>query len=78
MAYRVFAAAVILLAGATMGLGHGDVAPQPVNTEALPDVGEEWLIENPYRDQGEEVWTTAVEVDGLDSAGATLLIVNAS
>ncbi len=43
-------------------LAHGDVAPQPVNTEALPDLEEEWLIENPYRDQGEAVWKTALEI----------------
>lgn len=41
---------------------HGDVAPQPVNTDALPDVGEEWLTENPYRGAGDEVWNTAVEI----------------
>ncbi len=41
---------------------HGDVTPQPVNTDALPDVGEEWLIENPYRaaTAGDEVWAQAV------------------
>ncbi len=53
------------LAGLTAGgmaFAHGDVAPQPVNTDALPDVGEEWLIENPYRDQGDEVWQAAVEI----------------
>lgn len=49
---------------ATMAFGHGDVAPQPVNTEALPDVGEEWLTENPYRAEaaGDEVWWTAVTI----------------
>lgn len=41
---------------------HGDVAPQPMNTDSLPDVGEEWLIENPYRDQGEEVWSEAIRI----------------
>ncbi|WP_170791700.1 cytochrome c-550 PedF [Ruegeria lacuscaerulensis] len=45
-----------------MALAHGDVAPQPVNTDALPDVGDEWLIENPYRDKGEEVWQAAIEI----------------
>lgn len=45
-----------------MAFAHGDVAPQPVNTDALPDVGEEWLIENPYRDQGDEVWQAAIEI----------------
>ncbi|WP_350334311.1 cytochrome c-550 PedF [Coralliovum pocilloporae] len=42
--------------------GHGDVAPQPVNTDALPDVGEEWLEENPYRGQSADVWTRAIEI----------------
>ena len=45
-------------------LGHGDVAPQPVDTDALPDIGEEWLEENPYRAEaaGEEVWSAAVTI----------------
>ena len=47
-----------------MALAHGDVAPQPVDTEALPEVGEEWLEENPYRAEaaGEQVWRTAVAI----------------
>ena len=28
--------------------GHGDVAPQPVDTEGLEQLGEEWKITNPY------------------------------
>ena len=56
-------AAILALALAgSMALAHGDVAPQPVNTDALPDVDEEWLTENPYRDMGEEVWTAAIEI----------------
>lgn len=53
-----------LVCAATMVWAHGDVAPQPVNTDALPDVGEEWLIENPYRAEaaGEEVWQAALEI----------------
>ncbi len=49
---------------ATAAFGHGDVAPQPVNTDALPEVGEEWLIENPYRAEkaGDETWAKAVEI----------------
>ncbi|MBS8225137.1 cytochrome c-550 PedF [Vannielia litorea] len=56
------ALAVILTAGTA--LAHGDVAPQPVNTDALPDVGEEWLIENPYRADkvGDEAWAKAIEI----------------
>ncbi|MEL7469845.1 MAG: cytochrome c-550 PedF [Pseudomonadota bacterium] len=45
-------------------LGHGDVAPQPVDTAALPEIGEEWLEENPYRADaaGDDVWAAAVEI----------------
>lgn len=45
-------------------LAHGDVAPQPMNTDALPEVGEEWLTENPYRADkvGEETWLAAVKI----------------
>ncbi len=45
-----------------MALAHGDVAPQPVDTDALPDVGEEWLIENPYRGLGEDTWAEAIKI----------------
>jgi cytochrome c-550 PedF len=51
-----------LMLSATVAFAHGDVAPQPVNTDALPDVGEEWLTENPYRDAGEDVWAAAVQI----------------
>jgi cytochrome c-550 PedF len=47
---------------ASVAFAHGDVAPQPVNTDALPEVGEEWLTENPYREMGDEVWAKAVEI----------------
>jgi len=48
----------------TMALAHGDAAPQPVDTEGLPEVGEEWLIENPYRmtEVSTEVWQRALEI----------------
>ncbi len=58
---RALTASLLLMAPA-MALAHGDVAPQPMNTDALPDVGEDWLIENPYRDQGEEVWQAAIDI----------------
>ncbi len=41
---------------------HGDVTPQAVNTDALPDIGEEWLEENPWRDPENEAWETAIEI----------------
>ena len=59
--HAVFALAI---AAATTVWAHGDVAPQPINTDALPDVGEEWLGLNPYRADtaGEEVWQKAVDI----------------
>lgn len=47
-----------------LAFAHGDVNPQPVNTDVLPDVGEEWLTENPYRAAaaGEDVWMNAVQI----------------
>ena len=63
MMRSLIAVAVAALLPAT-ALGHGDVAPQPVDTDALPEVGEEWLEENPYRAEavGEEVWAAAVAI----------------
>ncbi|MCA0870795.1 cytochrome c-550 PedF [Seohaeicola saemankumensis] len=60
--FKLPLAALGLIAATSMAHAHGDVAPQPMNTDALPDVGEEWLTENPYRDQGIEVWKTAIEI----------------
>ncbi|MFW2544456.1 cytochrome c-550 PedF [Primorskyibacter sp. 2E107] len=47
-----------------MALAHGDVAPQAVDTAGLPETGDEWLTENPYRAAaaGEDVWQKAVEI----------------
>ncbi|SFJ81832.1 cytochrome c-550 PedF [Celeribacter neptunius] len=61
---RISAATLTALVLATSAFAHGDVAPQPVNTDALPDVGEEWLSENPYRAEaaGDEVWLKAIEI----------------
>lgn len=63
MLARLVTISVFALAPLT-ALGHGDVAPQPVNTDALPDIGEEWLEENPYRAEtaGEDVWAAAIEI----------------
>ncbi len=58
----IFAAGLIAIASIVHA--HGDVAPQPINTDSLPDIGEDWLFENPYRAEaaGEEVWLKAVEI----------------
>lgn len=44
------AATAMAFAGLTTTqlMAHGDVTPQAVDTSALPDIGEEWLGENPY------------------------------
>ena len=43
--------AVLLAALATscFALAHGDVTPQAVDTKELPQLGEQWRAENPYR-----------------------------
>lgn len=47
----VLAAASLLAAGSitTRVIAHGNVTPQPVDTSALADIGQEWLVKNPYR-----------------------------
>ena len=59
---RTVWAAFVLVAATGLAHSHGDVAPQPVNTDALPDVGEEWLTENPYRNASKDVWQAAVDI----------------
>lgn len=54
--------AIAAVFAATLAHAHGDVAPQPVDTDALPDVGEEWLIENPYRELDPELWKAAIDI----------------
>lgn len=57
-------ASATLVVAATLAGAHGDVNPQPVDTAGLPETGEEWLTENPYRAEaaGEEVWLKALEI----------------
>ena len=57
-------AAGLVTAATTLAYAHGDVNPQPVDTAGLPETGDEWLTENPYRAAaaGEEVWRKAVEI----------------
>lgn len=59
-----FLAGSLIFAACTMAYAHGDVTPQAVDTTGLPETGEEWLIENPYRAEaaGEEVWLKAIEI----------------
>ena len=41
---------------------HGDVAPQAMDTSDLPDLGEEWLDENPWRDPQGGTWQLAIDI----------------
>ncbi len=64
----VLAASTLIITPGILAPGlaqaHGDVAPQAVDTTGLPETGEEWLTENPYRVEsiGEEAWALAVEI----------------
>ena len=40
---------------ASAALAHGDVTPQAVDTQSLPQLGEQWRDENPYRGNSEAV-----------------------
>lgn len=39
----------------SMAFAHGDVTPQAVDTSSLPQLGEQWREENPYRGNGEAI-----------------------
>lgn len=47
---------------ASAASGHGDVAPQPVDTSGLEAVGPDWAPENPYRLKGGEQYEKAIEI----------------
>jgi cytochrome c-550 PedF len=42
----ILAAVLLTLSGSAFS--HGDVQPQPMDTEGLDDLGEEWVARNPY------------------------------
>lgn len=48
-----------MLCAAPAVLAHGDVAPQPVVTTHLPQIGEEWVIKNPYEGNADAIETGA-------------------
>ncbi|KWT69423.1 cytochrome c-550 PedF [Hyphomicrobium sulfonivorans] len=63
MTFRAFLVAVMLLPVLPIAAvyGHGDGAPQPVDTSGLPPLGEQWLATNPYRND-EALRATAIEI----------------
>ena len=53
-----FALAVILLLGAVAhapSWAHGDVTPQAVDTSSLTQLGADWRIANPYRENADAI-----------------------
>lgn len=51
-----------LVLGTVAALGHGDTAPQAVDTAGLPELPAEMASENPWREAAPEVLFKAVEV----------------
>lgn len=43
------AIATLLSTAAVTAMAHGDVVPQAVDTKGLPELGDQWRGENPYR-----------------------------
>ncbi len=44
-----------IAAAATFAHAHGDVTPQAVDTSSLKQLGGDWLIANPYRDNADAI-----------------------
>ncbi|WP_445158299.1 cytochrome c-550 PedF [Halomonas sp. E14] len=63
--------ACLLLGASGAALGHGDVTPQGVDTQGLPDLGEAPLMENPFRpgNQHDEYHELAVQIGERGYAG---------
>ncbi len=55
-------AALALVLSTGVALGHGDVTPQPVNTDGLPELTDGWEFENPFRDPSGEYWERALRI----------------
>jgi cytochrome c-550 PedF len=62
MKMKFIGASVALTLGGSFVFAHGDMAPQSVDTSALPDLPEEMATENPWRDAEGELLFEAVEV----------------
>lgn len=54
--------AASLSLAAHMALAHGDVTPQPVNTDGLPELTSGWEFENPFRDPAGDYWERALRI----------------
>lgn len=54
--------APILLTSSFNLHAHGAVTPQSINTSELPQLGEEWIEENPYRKETGETLKSIIEL----------------
>ncbi|MCC5993443.1 MAG: cytochrome c-550 PedF [Rhodobacteraceae bacterium] len=54
--------ALALALSASLALAHGDVTPQPVNTDGLPELTGGWEFENPFRDPDGDYWERALRI----------------
>ncbi|MFD2440811.1 cytochrome c-550 PedF [Paracoccus kondratievae] len=59
---KIFPLALSLAFWAPMALGHGDTAPQAVDTTGLPELPAEMATQNPWREAEGEVLFKAVEI----------------
>ena len=48
-------ATLAITASASLAIAHGDVTPQAVDTSSLTQLGEDWRIANPYRDNADAI-----------------------
>ena len=48
-------ATLAITASASLAIAHGDVTPQAVDTSSLTQLGADWRIANPYRDNADAI-----------------------
>lgn len=61
--HRVLAPALAaLVCSHGLALAHGDGAPQPVDTKGLPQLGNDFVFENPFRSGDAKLKDIAIEV----------------
>ncbi|OWW20220.1 cytochrome c-550 PedF [Noviherbaspirillum denitrificans] len=53
--FRATALLLALSINASVAFAHGDVTPQAVDTSSLPQLGEQWREENPFRGNSEAI-----------------------
>jgi cytochrome c-550 PedF len=61
ISFRRLSLAAALALASVAAFGHGDVTPQAVDTHELPQLGEAWRAENPFRsnDKAIKIGTSA-------------------